>query len=193
MSSPERMKEVIDICLKTFMEKGLAHTSTRDLCAALDLQPGGVFFYFKSKDDIIIACAEEAKRRIEINLLGSALDNIDKPHKLYDDLYNKADEMKPLMQFFVTVCVLPKYQERIIPVLENLSERYKYYTLKFAEKLGCTFDEVAPYVYIVINTLLSYMLFGQDKGFFAPQVPLVRTALVRFLDKENMNVRETEK
>ncbi len=181
MSPSERKKEVVDVCLKTFMARGLSHTSTKDLCDALKLNSGGVFWYFKTKDDIVIACAEEAKKRIETDLIGSALKNIDNPDKLEQGLYERATEMRPLMQFFVTVCSLPKYRDRIEPILTDLSIRYRHYNEKFAEKLKCSPDDVAPYVYIVINTMLSYMLFGYEKHYYAPQIPIVKKVLVDFL------------
>ena len=189
MCPSDRKQEVIDVCLKTFMANGLTHTSTKDLCDALGLNSGGVFWYFKSKDDIVIACAEEAKKRIEIDLIGNALKNIEDPALLEQELYARATDMRELMQFFVTVCALPKYRDRIEPILTDLSVRYKHYNEEFAEKLHSKPEDVAPYVYIVINTLLSYMLFGYEKGFYAPQIPLVKKALVDFLAKRDSDCR----
>ncbi len=79
---PARKQEVINVCLETFMKNGLAHTSTRELSAALELNNGGVFYYFKTKDEIVIACAEEAALRIENDLIGVALKDIENPEKL---------------------------------------------------------------------------------------------------------------
>ncbi len=184
MSSSDRKKEVVDVCLKTFMAKGLSHTSTKDLCDALNLNSGGVFWYFKTKDDIIIACAEEAAIRIENDLVGAALADIDDPEKLAKDLHDRSVKMRPLMKFFVSVCSSSKYEEAIQPALDNLSQRYKHYTRKFAEKLCCSEEEIAPYVYTVINTMLSYMLFGK-KSFTAPQLTMAYDALVEFLKKRD--------
>ncbi len=184
MSSPERMKEVVETCLKTFMEKGVAHTSTRDLCDALDLNTGGIFWYFKTKDDVVIACAEEAAIRIETDLVGVALDKIDNPPLLVVTLHDRAIEMRPLMKFFVSVCCIEKYKDALRPVLAKLAERYQQYTEQFAERLCCEPAEIAPYVYTVINTLLSYMLFGQD-GFTSPQLELAYEALVGFIARRD--------
>ncbi len=185
MNTPTKKQAIINGCLDTFMKRGLNHTSTRDLCSALDMHPGHIFYYFNTREDIIVACAEEAKRRIETDLIGSALENIDNPEKLEQDLYNRATKMRELMQFFVTVCSLPKHRDKIEPILTDLSLRYKQYNEKFANKLNCPPEDVAPYVYIVINTMLSYMLFGYEKGFYAPQIPLVKRALVDFLKKRD--------
>ncbi len=184
MSSPERMKEVVDICLKTFMEKGLSHTSTRDLCTALNLQPGGVFFYFKTKDDIIIACAEEATVRIENELFGTALKDINEPDKLVKDLDKIAVTMRPLMQFFINVCTSQRYSDKLKEVRYRQGDRYRFYIGKLAEKLGCSYDDVAPLVYIVSNTMFSYMIFDPD-NFSAPQLRTVYDSLVSFIEKRD--------
>ncbi len=182
MTPSARKQEIIDKCLETFMRKGLAHTSTKNLCDALHLNSGGVFYYFKTRDEIVIACAEEAKKRIEYDLFGIALDDLDKPEQLAKDLYERAVVMRPLMKFFVTVCSTAKYEEAVHPMLDKLGKRYQYYVDQFAGKLGCAPREVAPYVYIVINTMLSYMLFGKE-NFVAPQLELVYGKLQALLEK----------
>ncbi len=182
MALPERQQEVIDKSLETFMHRGLTETSTKDLCDALHLNSGGIFYYFKTRDEIVIACAEEAKKRIERDLFGIAINDLDTPEKLAKDLYERAVAMRPLMKFFVSVCATPKYEEAVRPLLDKLGDRYKFYVNQFAAKLDCTPEEVAPYVYIVINTMLSYMLFGKE-NFVAPQLELVYGKLVAILEK----------
>ncbi len=92
--------------------------------------------------------------------------------------------MRPLMKFFVSVCASSKYEEALQPTLDQLTRRYNQYAEKFAEVLKCETEEVAPYVYIGINAMLGYMLFGQ-KRFTAPQLDLVYHALVGFLEKRD--------
>ncbi len=181
---PARKQEVINVCLETFMKKGLAHTPTRDLCAALNLNTGGVFYYFKTKDEIIIACAEEATLRIERDLLGVALNDIGDPKKLMSSLRDRANAMRPLMQFFVSVSACPQYTAALQPIFKRLAERYDHYAERFAEVLCCDPKEVAPYIYSGINTMLSYMLFGQE-SFSAPQLGLIYNALNGFLEKRD--------
>ncbi len=183
MGTPKRMHEVVNVCLETFMEKGLAHTSTRDLCNALNLNSGGIFWYFKTKDEAIIACAEEAAIRIEKDLFGIAFEDLRNPEKLARDLHDRALAMRPLMDFFVSVCTTRRYEEALKEPLDRLSERYKYYCNHFAECLSCTSEEVAPYVYIAINTMLSFMVFGNE-DFNAPQLDLVYEAIHHLLKKQ---------
>ncbi len=192
MGQYERKQEIIDGCLSTFMKKGLVHTTSKNLCDGVNLNSGGVFYYFKTRDEIVLACAEEAKRRIETDLFGIALDDLDKPEMLAHDLHERAVVMRPLMKFFVSVCASPRYEDAVNPMLDKLGLRYKYYVDQFATKLDCTPEEVAPYVYIVINTMLSYMLFGKE-NFVAPQLELIYDKLVAFLEKKKQKEHKEQK
>ncbi len=184
MSQCERKQGIVDVCLATFMKKGLTHTSTRDLNEALRLSTGAIFYYFKTRDEIVIACAEEAKKRIEHDLFGIAMDDLDNPDKLATDLYERATAMQPLMKFFVSVCCTPKYEKAMRQSLDNLNVRYQSYVEQIAKKLCAKSEDVAPYVYITINMMLSYMLFGET-NFTAPQYELVYGKLTGLLEKRD--------
>ncbi len=184
----DRKKEIIGICLQAFVQNGLSDTSMRALGRALGLDPTALYAHFETKDEVIIACAEEAAVRIEENLVSMALKDIENPEALISNLYARSKEMKPLMKFFVSVCALAKYEEAMRPVLMRLSKRYNYYVEKFAQKLKCEPKDIAPSVYIVINTMSSYMLFGGDE-FAAPQVETVKQTLNRMLDERDAKQR----
>ncbi len=179
----KRKEEIVGRCLAIYMKNGLIDTTTKNMCDALHMNSGAVFYYFKNKDEIVLACAEEAKKRIERDLFGIAINDLDNPERLAEDLHSRAVAMRPLMKFFVSVCATPRYEEAVHPLLDKLGDRYKFYVNQFAVKLGSTPEEVAPYVYIVINTMLSYMLFGKE-NFVAPQLELVYGKLVAILEKK---------
>ena len=72
MDSTDRRQEVLGICLDTFIKKGLYETTVRDLSKALNLQSGGIYWWFKDKDDVVVSCAEEAAIRLESTQIGRA-------------------------------------------------------------------------------------------------------------------------
>lgn len=180
MENNERRKEILNTCLDTFISKGLSETTVRDLSTALKLQSGGIYYWFKDKDEAVVACAEEAVLRLENSLIFPALDDIRDPDRLMKQLKIRADKMRPTMKFFASVCALAKYEERMQPVLDRLAERYERYAQRFSEELRCDFNEVAPYVYFAITTITDYMIFGEAKYIF-PQIELIKTVLKGFL------------
>ncbi len=165
----DKKKEIINTCLQTFVDNGLIEISMRDLGAACDMDAANFYYYFKNRDEVVVACAAEAKERIETELFGTALRDIETPELLVEHLHDQAVELRPLMDFFVSVCVSRRYKEAMRPVLHHFSDRYKFYIDKFAAILCCDAEAIAPHVYTVVNTMLSYMIFGQS-GFRAPQL-----------------------
>ena len=101
---PDRKKEVINVCLDHFIEKGLSETSTRSLSGALKLQNAGLYDYFSRKDEAVILCAEEAALRLENALLLPALKDLSNPDLMVNRLQSRADEMAPTMRFLASVC-----------------------------------------------------------------------------------------
>lgn len=76
MENAQRKREILDVCLATFIRRGLYETSVRDLSRALALQSGGIYYWFKDKDDVVVTCAEEAALRLEEHLIAPALQDI---------------------------------------------------------------------------------------------------------------------
>jgi len=171
-----KRKDVLRKCLDTFVTKGLAKTTSRDLSAALELQSGGLYYYFKTKDDAVIACAEEAALMLEQNLILPCLLDLSDPEALIEKLRRRADELSPTMRFFTNVCATEKYREQLAPKIEGLNKRYKHYAYVFAGKLSCRTEEIEPYVYMAITAVSSYMMFG-NADHIASQMNLLKEKL----------------
>ena len=183
--SDDRMREVINICLDHFIENGL-DSSTRSLSGALKLQNAGLYYYFDSKDDAVLACAEAAAIRLEETLLAPALKDLGNPDIMFKRLQSRADEMTPTMRFLVSVCVNGKYKERMKPALHRLDQRYEHYADMISEKLGCKKEDIAPYVYLVITAVANYMIFEEDV-FISPQMEIAKRAIKSFSKSSNIN------
>lgn len=182
MRTTDRKQEVLGICLNTFVKKGLYETSVRDLSKSLNMQAGAIYWWFKDKDEVVVACAEEAAILLEDTLITPAMKDMRDPDKLMEKLKLRADEMRPTMKFFASVCTCSKYEKRLQPVLDRLAERYERYARCFADELHCKTDQVAPYVYFAITTVTDYMIFGEAK-YIKPQIELIKEALKGFLSQ----------
>ena len=86
MENAQRKREILDVCLATFIRRGLYETSVRDLSRALALQSGGIYYWFKDKDDVVVTCAEEAALRLEEHLIAPTLQDIREPDRMMERL-----------------------------------------------------------------------------------------------------------
>ena len=176
----DRRKEVINICLDHFIEKGLVETSTRSLSKALKLQNAGLYYYFSSKDEAVVLCADEAAVRIEKALIEPAIQELQNPECMMKRLKERADKMAPTMRFLVSVCANRQYRLEMKPALDRLSHRYTFYAQKVAQKLNCKLEEIEPYVYMTITAITNYMIF-EEENFIIPQIQIVEEAVSRIL------------
>lgn len=188
----DRKKEVVNVCLDHFIEKGLSETSTRSLSSALKLQSGGLYYYFSSKDEAVVLCAEEAAIRLENALITPALRDIGNPELMMKRLQSRADEMAPTMRFLVSVCTSKRYKESVRPILDRLADRYEHYAEMIAKKLNCGLDEIEPYVFMTITAVANYMIFAED-GIIAPQMKLVKSAISQIIERQSLSEREAGK
>ena len=179
----KRTKEIISICLDCFIEKGLTVTTTTDLCNANNLQHGGIYYYFDTKEEMVLACAEEAIFRIEQSAFSIALEDIKDIANMVDHLGTLADKLSPVMRFLVSVCVSQEYGEKAKPYLVQLAGRYPYYTERIAEILGCTKEEVEPYVHLSILALNNYMIFN-ERALFLPQIEAAKKGLMQLAKRK---------
>ena len=184
----ERTKEIISICLDCFVEKGLTVTTTTDLCNANNLQNGGIYYYFDTKEEMVLACAEESISRIEQSAFSIVLEDINDVANMMDHLVTLADELSPVMRFLVSVCVSREYGEKVKPSLVRLAARYPYYTGRIAEILDCTDEEVAPFVHLSILAINNYMIFA-ERALFDPQIEAVKKELSRLAERKGRNNR----
>lgn len=178
----EKTKELIRIFLDVFVEKGLTVTTTTDLCNAAGLQNGGIYYYFDTKEEMVIACAETAIERIEKRAFGMVLEDIGDIEYMMNHLGAMAKELSPVMRFLVSVCVSQEYGEKVKPSLVKLANRYPYYTEQIAKILGCTPEEVEPYVHLSILAINNYMIFG-EKALFEPQMQSAKRELMKLAEK----------
>jgi AcrR family transcriptional regulator len=54
----DRRAQILDAALKVFAEKGFKGASNKDIAKAASISPGLIYFYFKSKEDLLFAILE---------------------------------------------------------------------------------------------------------------------------------------
>ena len=179
----QRTRELIQVCLDVFVEKGLTISTTTDLSFAAGLQNGGIYYYFDTKEEIVIACAEAAIDRIEKRAFGLVLEDLDDIENMMNHLGAMADELSPVMRFLVSVCVSQEYGEKVKPLLVKLAGRYPDYTRQIAKILGCSTQDVEPYVHLSILAINNYMIFG-ERALFEPQIRAAKRELLKLAEKK---------
>lgn len=64
-----RRREILEASAACFVRRGFHQTTMNEICAEADISPGGLYRYFESKEEIVVAIAE-ADRSDTHRLLG---------------------------------------------------------------------------------------------------------------------------
>ena len=145
----------------------------------MNIQSSALYYYFKGKDEIVIACAEEAGIRMENVLILPVLACIDDEAYYAAMIKEKMAEIVPMMKFFTQVCTTKEYREAMQPVMERLKKRHYEYAVEIAERFQCSPEEVAPYLCSCVAIVANYMIFGENFYFHEP-IQLVTDAIREF-------------
>ena len=113
-------RAILDAALELFIADGYAQVSIRNIAAKVEYSPGAIYSYFKSKDEIFFALAEEGFR-----LLGAAqLQQAPSDHPL-DDIRAAAwrfyEFSKVQPQYFALV-----FLDRRVPRIGREYERFTF-------------------------------------------------------------------
>ena len=179
-NNKERKKEVVSICLNKFLEKGLNKTSSRDLSEALNVQNAGLYYYFKSKQDVVTACCEEAVTRLEFGLIIPAIVNIDSPNELVEGARAGAEELSSLFQFYIVVCSSQEYKEKVKSIVQRSRERDKGYIKEIVRKLKCSSKD-AYQIYIAFKTALMHFMIYKEESYFNLQMKMIADYIEKIL------------
>lgn len=179
----DKKPEMIKACLEVFVTKGLKDTTSRDLAKAMKLQNGGLYYYFTSKDEAVIACAEAATMKLEEELLYTTIKEFNDPDRAIANLHERADRMSPYMRFVTNVCSLSCYDEAMKPVLDRLAKRYDDYAGRAAKLFGCPKEVIEPDIYMAITTVSNYMIFGGE-SYIAPQMEMLKKKMQKILQAD---------
>lgn len=183
MYNEERKKEILDVCLQQFMEKGLYKTSARDLGNALNMRSSALYYYFKNKDEIVVECAEAAALRMETVLILPVMSCLDDETQYPALIQEKMAETTPMMKFFAQVCTTQEYRETMQPVLDRMKKRHQEYAVTMAEKYQCEPEQLAPYLSACVAIVTNRMIFGESFYYEKP-IELIINAVRDFSSRK---------
>jgi AcrR family transcriptional regulator len=135
--SEERRNQIIESAIKVFAREGFANTRMEDVATESGLSKGLLYWYFKSKDDIIIAIADllfSAEFRKMQNLSIEGQTSRDCLEKVFDifikDLRNILKLTPVIYEFYALAFrnstvrhVMHEYYQRFIMIMEPIIQQ----------------------------------------------------------------------
>ena len=114
----DKRNELILVSYELFAKKGLERTSVRDIANIADVNVNTVYYYFKTKAEIVICCVEYGLRTIYESLL-TCFESKEKKLNA-DELLNKAVESKEQFCWCYQVIASPNYNWIVKDIVSNI-------------------------------------------------------------------------
>ncbi|UCH42566.1 MAG: TetR/AcrR family transcriptional regulator [Dehalococcoidales bacterium] len=155
-----RRRQIIEAAVSCFSRRGFHQTTMQEICKTAGLSPGAVYNYFRSKEDIISACAEISEKRNEnifVNATAEAGDSISAFDSLIGTFFSlaKQEGIYEAVRFDLEMWAEATRNERIDEILQANKDA-------------------------IMNHLINEVEKGQDEGLFNNALDSTAIAQVLF-------------
>lgn len=168
----ERKQDLLECILECFVQNGLQAVSMREAAKACGVEAAALYYYFINKKDMVTQCAELAIRELSEKMEMKTVSLLADYTHLAEHLMQEAQEYMPLMRFIVSVRVSPEYGDTITKSVQAFSRRYETYVQRAANRLDCHVERIRPIVYMMIVSIVNYLIFGEASLFLQQFAPI---------------------
>lgn len=155
-------KDFLEPSFRYFVENGLENTSIRDLCKAMGVSYGSLYYWFEGKDDFYTSVMGYGIEKVAGKLFKVAFERLQEPELFFNTFLDEIDkyivEMRVVFQFAAS----PEYGNMLRNKTLGFKELYGKYISGLSELLNINEEKTAPIVYLLISILSDYVLW-EDK------------------------------
>lgn len=157
----ERAKKraiIIETAYKLFTKKGLEKTSIRDIANLTEMNLNTIYYYFRTKAEIVICCVEYGLERISRDLFGLAQYKRLDDDNFFSELLDYSLINKDQFCWCYQVITSPNYNWLMKDILFKTRKNFDKYILEMAQKNNLEFEKLKNLIGIVILIIKDYMI-----------------------------------
>lgn len=152
-------KEFLEPAFAVLVEKGLENTSVRDLCKALGVSAGSIYYWFKDKEDMYVTTVKSGINSIADALFEFAFKTMQEPKVFFEGFIDELDKYKKEFRLVVQFTTSPVYGKHVREKAEEFKEVYAEYIAKLSEMVHCPVEELGPIIYLLISIVTDYVVW----------------------------------
>ena len=173
---------VLKNCFDCFVELGLEHATIRNLCQATGLKASSIYYRFANKEEIILEATVWGFKNVTRSICWSVLQKTEDFRELFDGLFDEIERNKKQLKFIYQVAGSPRYGGLLRQRAKGLDTLYASFTTKLAEEIGCTADDLLPYVRLFVSVVREYALWD-DKELVEKNLQFIYSRALRLRGK----------
>ena len=178
-------KEFLEPSFRYLVKNGLENTSVRDLCKAMDISYGSLYYWFEGKDDIYISVVKYGVGKVADNLFKFCFEKISTPKIFFDSFLDEIDKYLLELRLVIQVTTSPVYGDKIRQKSMDFNSTYEEYINELGKILDCDPQILIPIVYFLISILVDYVVW-EDRSVSEMQLDdLYKTMLAKIEAAKN--------
>ena len=152
-------KTFLEPSFRYFVENGLENTSIRDLCKAMDISYGSLYYWFEGKDDFYISVMEYGIEKVATKLFDVAFETLSTPEVFFNKFLDEADKYLLELRAIYQVTASPEYGKIMRRRSMPFKQTYAKYIEALSKILKIDIDTVTPVIYLLISVLSDYIVW----------------------------------
>lgn len=153
------VKEFLEPSFRYLVKNGLENTSVRDLCKAMGISYGSLYYWFEGKDDIYISVVKYGIKKVTGRLFATAFEKMNDPKMFFATFLENVKEYGPELRLVFQFATSPEYGKVIRDEAEEFKATYEKYIAELAAIIGCSQEQMAPIVYMLISIVVDYAIW----------------------------------
>ena len=155
-------KEFLEPSFQYLVKNGLENTSVRDLCKAMDISYGSIYYWFDGKDDIYTSVIEYGVGKAAKKLFNVAFEKMSNPELFFSTFLNDVDECTEDLRLVFQFATSIDYGKVVRKKTEEFKDVYRKYIEELSVMTGIDVEKMAPMIYLLISIVVDYVVW-QDR------------------------------
>lgn len=151
---------IIEKCYECFVKNGIENTTTRDFCVAANVNANTLYYYFESKNHILIECVNYGYMQLESALFDALKEFGESSFDIFPRLTKIGLDYAPQMRFLHQAVSSPTYEAYRESQFKKVNAFYDRLGKELAERFECPYELIKDYIYEIMTLLSYYSLWG---------------------------------
>ena len=152
-------KAFLEPSFKYLVEHGLENTSVRDLCKAMDVSYGSLYYWFDGKEDIYINVVKYGVEKVAEKLFKVAFERMHDPKLFFDTFLDEVDKYRRELRRVFQFATSPDYGKAVQAKTEEFKAVYEKYIIELSQITKIKPEIMAPIIYMLISILVDYCVW----------------------------------
>ena len=176
--------EILEASFRYLTEYGLENTSMRDLVQETGTSLGSIYYWFESKDDLIINSIKYGLSKSSMRIFRHAFEAIGDLDSFLENILDIMKEEQKALRIVFQAATSPVYGDIIRKNAQPLNASYDECIDIMARNMNVSYEEVKPIVYLFVATILDYVVWD-DLEFSKSQLEYIYNILQMKINAKN--------